>query len=71
MFWIVKNQTARLVLSLAAAFSFGMLFFGGLKGVVGPIGVLLIDLAAMPLLAYGFWLNFSAIARNLETAEEA
>jgi hypothetical protein len=71
MLWLVTNWTARLVLSIGAAFSFGMLFFGGLKSLVGPIGVLLIDLAAMPLLAYGFWLNFSAIAQNLEIAEEA
>ena len=69
MFWIIRNPKARVVLSLGAAFSFGMLFVGGLKGLVGPIGVLLIDLAAMPLLAYGFYLNFGAIARHLEEAE--
>ena len=44
MFWLVKNRTARVVLSLAAGFSFGILISGGLKGLVGPIGVLLINL---------------------------
>lgn len=71
MFWIVKNRTARVVLSLGAAFAIGMLILGGLKGLVGPIGVLLINLAAMPILAYGYWLQFSALARHLETAEDA
>ena len=71
MLWLVKNRTARLVLSLAAGFSFGILISGGLKGMVGPIGVLLINLALMPFLAYGFYLNFGALARNLEMAEDA
>ena len=29
-----------------------------------------IDFAAMPILAYGYWLQFSALARHLEIAED-
>jgi hypothetical protein len=71
MFWLVKNRTARVVLSLGAAFAIGMLIFGGMRSLVGPTGVLLVNLAAMPILAYGYYLQFSALARHMEAAEEA
>ena len=38
---------------------------------VGQVVRLLIDLAAMPILAYGYYLQFSALARHLEIADES
>jgi hypothetical protein len=57
-----------MVISLGAGFSFGQLICGGLREYVGPLGVLLVGLAVMPFLAYGFYLNLSAIAANMEAA---
>jgi len=71
MFRLLKNPKVRVALSMGEAFSFGLLIFGGLRESVGPSGVLLIILAAMPLLAVGFYLQNTAISRYMERAEKA
>jgi hypothetical protein len=67
---ILKNSRVRLIISLGAGFSFGQLIFGAWRDTIGPIGVLLVGLTAMPVLTWGFYLNLTAISVHLESAQE-
>jgi hypothetical protein len=71
MLTILKNSRWRLILSVGAGFSFGQLIFGAWRDTLGPNGVLLVLLAAMPVLTWGFYLHFGAIASYMDSARKA
>ncbi|MCU0878748.1 MAG: hypothetical protein MUF06_13265 [Pirellulaceae bacterium] len=71
MLTILKNSRLRLIISLGAGFSYGQLIFGAWRDTIGPNGVLLVLLAAMPVLSWGFYLHFGAIASYMESAQKA
>lgn len=71
MLTILKNPRLKAILSLASGFSFGLIIFGSWRDWIGPTGVLLAVLAAMPVLAWGFYLHFGALAAQLESAQKS
>jgi len=71
MFRFLQNPKVRLIVSIGASFAFGQLIFGGLRDYTSPVGVLLIVLAAMPILAFGFYLQLGAVARQLGSSDKA
>lgn len=71
MLTILKNSRWRLILSMGAAFSFGNLIFGAWREWIGPTNVLLVVLGMMPVLTWGFYLHFGAIATYMESARKA
>jgi positive regulator of sigma E activity len=65
MFSLITNPKTRIALSLIAGFGIGLLISGGLADLLG-ISQLLVMVAALPLLAVGFYLNLTAYAARLE-----
>jgi hypothetical protein len=62
MLRLLQNSLVRFLVSAAAAVTYGLIFFGGLRDWVGPVSAWVIVLLAIPLLGYGFYLNMTAIA---------
>jgi hypothetical protein len=70
MFRLIQNPKVRGAIAVGASFSYGHLVMGTfLRDSVSPIGVLLISLAAMPLLGLGFYFQLTAIARQFASRE--